>query len=45
MGRHIVLSFGGMLEERVSVWDQTGEESLQVAANLQVGVFLDQQGS
>ena len=45
MGRHVVIAFGCVLKKRISVRDQSGEEPLQVAANFQIGVFLDQQGS
>jgi hypothetical protein len=45
MGRHIVISFGCVPKKRISIRDQSGEESLQVAADFQIGVFLDQQGS
>src|SRR5437868_4191617 len=41
--RHVVGTFGGVYEERVSVLHETGEERLEVAQHVRIGVLLDQQ--
>jgi len=43
VGRHIVIAFGGMDEHAVAVGDEAGEEGFEVAADVGIGVFLDEQ--
>src|ERR1051326_2174969 len=45
MGGHIVLALGGMDEKRVAVGHKAGKEFFQVAPNVRVGVFLNEQRS
>ena len=42
---HVVAALAGVLEERVAIRGEPGEEALQVAADFRVGVFLDEQRS
>src|SRR5687768_4633371 len=44
MGGHVVGTFGGVDEEAVAVWNDAGHEGFEVAANIGVGVFLNEQG-
>jgi hypothetical protein len=39
---HVIITLGGVPEQRITVWHQSVEESLQVLANLRIRVFLDQ---
>lgn len=43
MGRHIVVALGRVAKERITIGRKPGEESLKIAANFGVGVFLDEQ--
>jgi len=45
VSRHVVVAFGGMNEYAVAVGDEAGEECFEVAADVGIGVFLDEQGS
>jgi hypothetical protein len=40
---HVVVAFGGVDEHAVAVGDEAGEESFEVAADVGIGVFLDEQ--
>ena len=40
---HVVIAFGGMAEQRVAVRREPREKSVQIAAHVGIGVFLDQQ--
>ena len=43
MSGHIIIAFGSVNEKRIAVRDETGEERLQIAPNIWVGVFLDEE--
>ena len=43
MRGHIVHAFGGMDEHRIAVGHETFEEGLKIAADIRVGIFLNQQ--
>jgi len=38
---HIVLTFGSVLEDWIAIRDQPREKLLEVAANIRIGVFLN----
>ena len=40
---HVVVAFAGVLEQRIPIRSEAGEESLQVATDLGVSIFLDEQ--
>ena len=42
---HVIFAFRPMLEERISIWDEPRDESLEVPADCRVSVFLNQQRS
>ena len=43
--RHVVLPFGGVQKQSVTVRDQAFEEGIQVASNIRVGILLHQKRS
>ena len=43
MSRHVVVAFAGVTEEGIAIGGQAGEEAFEVAPNLGVGVFLNQE--
>jgi hypothetical protein len=43
MGRHVIGTLAHMLEYRISIWNQSIKETLEVTTDLWVGVFLDEQ--
>ena len=40
---HVVITLAGVTEQRIAVWHQPREESLQVAADFRISILLDQQ--
>ena len=40
---HVVVAFGGVNEHAVAVWGEAGEKRFQVAADIRVSVFLNQE--
>jgi hypothetical protein len=44
MGGHIVIAFGCMNEHGVAIGDKAGEEGFQIAADVRIGILLNQQG-
>src|SRR5262245_212853 len=42
VGRHVVIAFRSVDEQRVAVGHKTREEGFQVAADIGVGIFLNQ---
>ena len=40
----VVLALGGVLEDRIAIRHKAGEEFLEVAADIRVGIFLDDNG-
>ena len=42
--RHIILSFTGVLEHRITIRNQTREESLEIATDFRIGILLNQKG-
>jgi len=42
VGGHVVVAFGGVDEHAVAVRDETGEEGFKVAADVGVGIFLNE---
>ena len=43
VGGHVVVAFGGVDEHAVPIGDEAGEEGFEVAADVRVGVFLDEE--
>jgi hypothetical protein len=43
VGGHIVIAFGGVDEEGIAIANEAGEEGFEVAADVGVGVFLDEE--
>jgi len=43
VGGHVVVAFGGMNEHMIAVGNEPGEEGFEVAANVGISVFLDEQ--
>lgn len=41
MGGHVVGTLVNVAVERVSIWDQTIEEGVQIAPHVWIGIFLD----
>src|SRR4051812_44843371 len=39
------MAFGSVDEHGIAVWDEAGEEGLEIAADVRVGILLNQQGS
>ncbi len=40
---HVVVAFGGVHEHAVAVGNEAGEEGFEIAADVRVGVFLDEE--
>jgi hypothetical protein len=43
--RHVIFTFGRMLENAIAVWHETREEALEIAPHFRVGVLLDDERS
>ena len=43
MRRHVIIALGGVDEQRISIPHQPRKKSVQIAAHIRVGIFLDQQ--
>ena len=44
MRGHVIVPFGSVDEERVTVWNKTLKEFFQIAPDIRIGIFLNQQG-
>jgi len=43
VGRHVILTLRGVYEDGITIPHEPGEEGFQVAADIGIGIFLDQQ--
>ena len=43
MRRHVIIAFSGVNEHRIAVWNEAAEEGFEIAANIRVGIFLNEQ--
>src|SRR5258708_29332750 len=43
--RHIVITFAGVLEQRVTIGRETREKPLQITQDFSIGIFLNQERS
>ena len=43
VGWHVVIAFGRMNEKRIAIRNKPGEEFLEIASHIRIGIFLDEQ--
>jgi hypothetical protein len=44
VGGHVIFAFGSVDEKRVAIGDEPGEEFFEIAADIRVGILLDEEG-